>query len=94
MKKLKLELDALKVETFEAERTPEPRGTVQGNASSGGGGDFGCENQCVPDLPSEVGCFSGLCFSDLCASEFGCPSDWECISWPVCGTYEVINCGL
>jgi hypothetical protein len=82
MKKLKLELDALKVETFEAERTPAPRGTVQAHASSGDGGIFECANQCVVAYPSAFACDSQRC------------SGWECNSASGCVSYEVINCTL
>ena len=93
MKKLKLDLDALQVESFEAEQAPEPRGTVQAHASSGGGGDFGCVNQCVTVGVTDLGCASEF----GCASDFVCPSEqcsgWECNSLSGCVTYEVINCG-
>jgi len=86
MKKLKLDLDALQVETFEAERTPEPRGTVQGHASSGDGGIFQCANQCVV-VGSQIGCASDLgCASVHCSAR-------ECNSLSGCVSYEVINCG-
>jgi hypothetical protein len=87
MKKLKLDLDALQVETFEAERAPEPRGTVQAHASSGDGGIFECANQCVSGGVTHIGC----------ASDFGCASvhcsGGECNSLSGCVSYEVINCG-
>jgi hypothetical protein len=86
VKKLKLDLDALHVETFEAERTPEPRGTVRGHASSGDGGIFECANQCIV-VGSQFGC----------ASNFGCASvncsGAACNSLSGCVSYEVINCG-
>jgi hypothetical protein len=66
MKKLKLDLDALQVETFEAERTPKPRGTVPAHASSGGG--YLCANQCVA-LPSQH------CSAWECNSIVGCMSN-------------------
>jgi len=87
MKKLKLDLDALQVETFEAERAPRSRGTVQGHATSGGGGPFECQYQCVTGGVSDIGC----------ASDFGCASvhcsGRECNSLSGCVSYEVINCG-
>lgn len=77
MKKLKLDLEALQVETFEAERAPEPRGTVQAHFTSG---PFACQDQCFT---------AGGC-SDFCASEH-C-SGWECGSLSGCVSYEVPNC--
>lgn len=84
MKKLKLDLEKLQVETFEAERTPEPSGTVQAQATSG---PYLCQDACV----------TGGCGSDLgCDSGFGCASvhcsGWECNSLSGCMSYEVINC--
>jgi hypothetical protein len=73
------------VETFEAERTPEPRGSVQARASSGDGGIFVCANQCVVGV-THVGCASDF----ACASEH-C-SGWECNSLSGCMSYEVANC--
>jgi hypothetical protein len=83
MKKLKLDLDALEVETFEAERAPAVRGTVQANFTSG---PFACQDQC----------YSADCSNFGCASDFGCASEhcsgWECGSLSGCVSYEVINC--
>lgn len=79
MKKLKLDPDALRVETFEAQRAPEPRGTVQAHASSGDGGIFECANQCF-SIVSAMNCPSQHC------------SAWECNSLSGCVSYEDINC--
>ena len=81
MKKLKLDLDALRVETFEAERTPEPRGTVHARYTSG---PIACQDQCITG-------------GGACGTGFACPSEhcsgWECNSLSGCVSYEVINCG-
>ena len=77
MKKLKLDLDALQVETFEAERAPALRGTVQANFTSG---PFACQDQCYSNGCSDFGCPSEHC------------SGWECGSLSGCVSYEVANC--
>lgn len=78
MKKLKLDLDALQVETFEAERAPAYRGSVLAHYTSG---PFGCQDACVTASPcSDFGCASVHCSANECNSLSGCES------------YEVINC--
>lgn len=78
MKKLTLDLDALQVETFEAERAPEARGTVQAHFTSG---PFACQGACI----TGGGC-SDFCPSEHCSAR-------ECNSLSGCVSYEVPNCG-
>lgn len=72
MKKLTLNLEALRVETFEAERPPEPRGTVQGHFTSG---PIACQDQCMTGGGcSDFGCPSEQCSGAACNSLAGCVS--------------------
>jgi hypothetical protein len=62
MKKLALELDTLKVESFETQEVSGERGTVHGNS--------------LPTLPlcTRFGCVSGYCPSVPCTKpEYFCP---------------------
>lgn len=63
MKKLKLDVDALHVESFEAERGEGARGTVLG-ADSEGSGNIYCisAEPCVPTNEATGGCHT--CFND------------------------------
>ncbi len=79
MRKLKLSLETLRVETFEAERVPRARGTVHGRFMSA---PIGCQNQCGGVIVTEAGCATDRC------------SAAECNSLSGCATYEVANCGL
>ena len=63
MKKLKLELDALRVESFDAGRARAPRGTVRGHS-----GEFSCR-ACETIILVSCG---GTC--DSSAYEPGCGS--------------------
>jgi hypothetical protein len=46
MKKLKLDLDGLQVQTFTTEPQPKSRGTVRGFDSTSGG-PWGCQDACM-----------------------------------------------
>lgn len=72
MKKLKLEIDALRVESFKTDEAKEERGTVHGNASSGGGGGgFECLYGCVnPATSIDGGC------TMMCGTLSSCPP-WD-----------------
>lgn len=59
MKKLKLEPETLRVETFEPERASGERGTVRGHASSA---PYACQFMC----------FSGV---TACMTQCNCPSN-------------------
>ncbi len=65
MKKLRLMLDELAVETFETVKPVERRGTVVGRADSSAD-RFACAAEC------SGGCYSDDCFTDFC-SAVGCP---------------------
>lgn len=62
MRKLKLNLEALQVETFAAQRAPEPRGTVQGHYTSG---PIACQGTCLA---------SHQCSGGQCSTLVGCGS--------------------
>lgn len=57
MKKLKLELDELRVESFETARTHERRGTVQAHS----GGYQTCDAGCGPTFLPEASCYDTGC---------------------------------
>lgn len=78
MKKLKLELESLEVESFSASRKEEARGTVAGHGQSSDG-PWGCLNQCHgnnTDLlcNTDFMCASEVCSGRMCNSLSGCVS--------------------
>jgi hypothetical protein len=73
MAKLKLELDALCVESFETAEETERRGTVRGREYTSG--PMECQYQCETGNPSNYGCPSEVCSGDACQSLSGCQSN-------------------
>ncbi|HEU4558638.1 MAG TPA: hypothetical protein VFS20_12345 [Longimicrobium sp.] len=72
MKKLRLELDALEVESF-GTHASEGTGTVVGAALAppGGGTYPNCSE--IDACPSALGCsFNGTCYDNTCAQVFTC----------------------
>lgn len=77
MRKLKLDLDALAVESFEAEGGKSPRGTVVGRAQAlpsadaggcdGGGGGGGTGLYCDPTV--HYSCYQSCYLYDTCATQ-------------------------
>lgn len=89
MKKIKLDLDALSVETFSVEAAPPARGTVAGHADtedvtcgtcrgfSCGDGNSACV--CWPVYPSGNSCYNA------------CDTNWTGADYPSCAPNA--NCG-
>ena len=78
MKKLKLSLETLRVETFEpAAREEAPRGTVHGRAGSSDG--FDCINPCLP-IPTPYPDSDTSCGYYYCDTDAACPNSgaWNC----------------
>jgi hypothetical protein len=75
MKKLKLVLEKLRVETFEVGTSPAPRGTVHGRASSA---YIACQFECFSKTcETQINCPShdALCsYADTCT----CYTAWTC----------------
>lgn len=70
MKKLRMELEALEVESF-ATHTSEGTGTVVGAAVAPGGTYPNCSE--IDACPSALGCsFNGTCYDPTCAQVFTC----------------------
>lgn len=78
MKKLKLTVDALRVESFEtAEAELEQRGTVRGNASDSTCIERACG--CAGDTEWDITC--GTCkYDETCYN--GCPTHFNCPTSP------------
>jgi hypothetical protein len=71
MKKLKLELDTLRVESFEAASTPVTRGTVQGHSTTPL--SIGCS-------PDSIGCVGTYTCDETDGP--GCGSNpWTVVEW-------------
>lgn len=73
MKKLKLEIESLEVESFELRRDSAPFGTVKGREYSSG--PMGCNNACYSDDPCythdpscEQTCNATCDYSCMCVS--------------------------
>ena len=101
MKKLKLMLDELRVETFETVKATERLGTVMGRADSSAG-PIQCQNQCPSPsdwcFPSDVCVTGSTCgptadHSCVCMSnEWECPQTDDCPSWEISACPENGNC--
>jgi len=99
MKKLKLEVDELKVESFQAERGDAARGTIRGQGE--GSYEIGCETVYASrDGSCEGTCFAscnatcgGSCYGSCDATCFSCDdscyeSGCACsVQWSGCGPY-------
>lgn len=101
MKKLKLMLDELAVETFETVNPVDRRGTVVGRGDSSAG-PRECAYMCT------AGCPSDQCFTDACIfTDFGCDTgpgatedyscvcqsnEWECAGTDYCPSVEPTSC--
>jgi len=99
MKKLKLELDELKVESFQTDRGASARGTVRGQGE--GSYELGCptmdpscNGSCEGTCPGScVGTCGGSCYGSCDATCFSC--DYSCyesgcrcsVEWSGCGPY-------
>lgn len=90
MKKIKLDLDALSVETFSVEAAPPARGTVAGQADTEdvtcpGTCDFSCGDRnsacvCWPVYPSDNSCYNA------------CDTNWTEGGYASCAANE--SCGM
>jgi hypothetical protein len=72
MRKIRLKLDALAVESFETAGAPEGAGTVQGYQLSRPGGTY--EMRCAP---SDGSCARALTEIDSCFAVCGCTDFYE-----------------
>ncbi|MDB4952049.1 MAG: hypothetical protein JWM27_4698 [Gemmatimonadetes bacterium] len=74
MKKLKMDLDGLQVQSFETDSKGEERGTVRGFDSTTGG-PFGCQDACMSSF--YCGTASGCDTGELACqqTEVSCPHD-------------------
>lgn len=97
MKKLKLELNDLKVESFETTKVHGSIGTIQGQAMVKDSEAF--PEQCEGGGTATYETYCGTCPADSCALTCGaswcqscvyaCPSD-NCVTWvvdPYCGNH-------
>lgn len=81
MKKLRLDVEQLSVESFEPATTQSYRGTVVGQASSG---DFACPVACV-DFPSaDLRCNPTMDLRCYPTAAVPCPAPYDTINGPNC----------
>ncbi len=92
MRKLRLEIDALNVESFETDRGRGPKpGTVRGNIYSG----YEIETPCCPTGGLQYTCAGqNTCANTCAASCNGSCNDWTCGTC-ICPShhYTECNCG-
>lgn len=81
MKKLRLDLDSLEVESFDTAEADEKRGTVQARATAYPGGPS-CVNTCnVNDWTCWESCGYGTCAGATCDGAWTCPTCEQTICW-------------
>jgi hypothetical protein len=93
MKKLKLELDDLRVETFETVKTAYRRGTVVGQDGTSAGGPLNCQDTCVGGgWTEDLACMPTRDLTCQCPTEeWTCmclSNEWACAPTGECGTNE------
>jgi hypothetical protein len=89
MRKLRLDIQALRVESFEAAVSPEPRiGTVRGNADTPG-----CDAEPISQGPTCEGesCVETACATCLCPYSGPMPSCEPCSMYG-CDTLDPVFC--
>jgi hypothetical protein len=92
MKKLKLDLGALKVDTFDATAPVELHGTVRGlDDSEGASFDYWCPSLwptdcCTADATCPASC------NATCGASCGGTCGWSCPDHPTCGHTEPNVC--
>ena len=86
MKKLNLNIEALRVESFQVEAKPSARGTVLGHQSLSG---LGCQDTCTSMGGDQ--CAATLLYTCTCRSEGG-DACMMATDYATCQNCETVNC--